>query len=794
MTVTNANGCSATSTPTVVTVNPLPTPTITPGGPISFCNGGSATLTAAAATSYLWSTGATSQTITVTNEGAYSVTVTNENGCSANSTPTIVTLYPLPTPTITPSGPTTFCNGGSVTLTAAIATNYLWSTGATSQSISVTSSGSYSVTLTNANGCSATSTPTIVTVNPLPTPIITPSGATTVCNGGSATLTATTATNYLWSTGATSQIISVTTSGSYSVTVTNANGCSASSTPTVVTLVPLPTPTIEPGGPISFCNGGSATLTAANATNYLWSTGATSQSITVTTAGAYSVTVTNADGCSASSTPTVVTVYPLPTPTITPGGPTSFCKGGLVALTAATATSYLWNTGATSQSIIVNTAGAYSVTVTNANGCSKSNTTIIPVNPLPDIPVVNNMAYCQNDPSSPLQAIPTDSNAIRWYRFPSGGVAIPTPNSNTLLPSVDTFYATQTTIFGCESPRVAMTVTIHPIPADSILNPTQNFICDGSFLQLNASNNYTYQWLNNGLPIAGDSSNNYSAHLGGIYSFQMTNQYGCINNSSNSISIQLIKKPAADFSFDNRCKNTPIQFTNTSNIANSGTIIWDWNFGNGSIGNLKDEQSIYQSIGKYSVTLSATPSSCPLLVDSVKKDLTIEVPVPGIHYGAVNAKATMPYWLSARNFGIAYLWNPFTGLSNPSIQNPTTTLNAEQVYTIRITNNSGCLTQDTVLVRVFNDYGVYVPSGFSPDGDGVNDKLTPILIGIREVKSFRIYNRWGQLLYQTSDKNAGWNGTYKGKPQVSETYVWVLVVITEEGKPILKTGKSTLIR
>ena len=794
VTVTNANGCSATSTPTLVTVNPLPSPTIEPSGATTVCNGGTATLTAATATNYLWSTGATSQIISVTTSGSYSVTVTNANGCSATSTPTVVTVNPLPTATTEPSGDKTFCDGGSVILTAATATNYLWNTGATSQSITVTSSGSYSVTVTNANGCSAISTPTVVTVNPLPTPIIEPSGATTVCSGGSATLTATTATNYLWSTGATSQIISVTTSGSYSVTVTNANGCSASSAPTVVTLIPLPTPTIEPGGPISFCNGGSATLTAANATNYLWSTGATSQSITVTTAGAYSVTVTNADGCSASSTPTVVTVYPLPSPKITPSGPTTFCKGGLVALTAAPATSYLWNTGATSQSITVTTAGAYSVTVTNADGCSKSNTTIIPVNPLPDIPVVNNMAYCQNDPSSPLQAIPTDSNTIRWYRFPSGGVAIPTPNSNTLLPNVETFYATQTTIFGCESPRVAMTVTIHPIPADSILNPTQNFICDGSFLQLNASNNYTYQWLNNGLPIAGDSSNNYSAHLGGIYSFQMTNQYGCINNSSNSISIQLIKKPAAGFSYDNRCKNTPIQFTNTSNIANSGTIIWNWDFGNGSIGKLKNEQSIYQSIGKYTVTLSARPSNCPLLVDSVKKDLEIEVPIPGIHYGAVNAKATMPYWLSARNFGIAYLWNPFIGLSNPSIQNPTTTLKAEQVYTIRITNNSGCLTQDTVLVRVFNDYGVYVPSGFSPDGDGVNDKLTPILIGIREVRSFRIYNRWGQLLYQTNEKNAGWNGTYKAKPQVSETYVWVLVVITEEGKTILKTGKSTLIR
>ena len=628
----------------------------------------------------------------------------------------------------------------------------------------------------------------------MPSPTITPDGPTTFCNGGSVTLTAANATNYLWSTGATSQSITVTTTGSYSVTVTNANGCSASSTPTVVTLIPLPTPTIEPGGPISFCNGGSATLSAATAASYLWNTGATSQSITVTTAGSYSVTVTNADGCSASSTPTVVTVYPLPSPKITPSGPTTFCKGGLVALTAAPAASYLWNTGATSQSITVTTAGAYSVTVTNSDGCSKSNTTIIPVNPLPDIPVVNNIAFCQNDPSSPLQAIPTDSNTIRWYRFQSGGVAIPTPHSNTLLPSVETFYATQTTIFGCESPRVAMTVTIHPIPADSILNPTQNFICDGSFLQLNASNNYTYQWLNNGLPIAGDSSNNYSAHLGGIYSFQMTNQYGCINNSSNSISIQLIKKPAAGFSYDNRCKNTPIQFTNTSNIANSGTIIWNWDFGNGSIGKLKNEQSIYKSIGKYTVTLSARPSNCPLLADSIKKDLTIEDPVPGIHYGDVNAKAKTPYLLSARNFGITYLWNPFIGLSNPSIQNPTTTLKVEQVYTIRITNNSGCLTHDTVLVRVFNDYGVYVPSGFSPDGDGVNDKLTPILIGIREVRSFRIYNRWGQLLYQTSNKNAGWNGTYKGKQQVSETYVWVLVVITEEGKTILKTGKSTLIR
>jgi gliding motility-associated-like protein len=116
------------------------------------------------------------------------------------------------------------------------------------------------------------------------------------------------------------------------------------------------------------------------------------------------------------------------------------------------------------------------------------------------------------------------------------------------------------------------------------------------------------------------------------------------------------------------------------------------------------------------------------------------------------------------------------------------------LYTIRITNAAGCVTNDSIQVRVFNEYTVFVPSGFSPDGDGVNDKLNPLLAGIKELKNFRVYNRWGQLLYQTNDKNAGWNGTYNGKLQISETYVWVVEAIDQDGKNILKTGKTTLIR
>ena len=182
------------------------------------------------------------------------------------------------------------------------------------------------------------------------------------------------------------------------------------------------------------------------------------------------------------------------------------------------------------------------------------------------------------------------------------------------------------------------------------------------------------------------------------------------------------------------------------------------------------------------------------MADTVKKTLAIEAPTKGINYGIVDAKSKIPFSLKARDIGNIYLWSPSTGLSSSTIPNPTTTLTIQQLYTIRITNAAGCVTNDSIQVRVFNEYTVFVPSGFSPDGDGVNDKLNPLLAGIKELKNFRVYNRWGQLLYQTSDKNAGWNGTYSGKLQISETYVWVVEAIDQDGKNILKTGKTTLIR
>jgi hypothetical protein len=369
--VRGPNGClSPPSDPIHVTGNVPPQAWVTAGGPTTFCSGQSVTLTVIGGTTVLWSTGETTRSIVVTASGNYSVTTSDPDGCSTTSPSTSVIVNPPPAAVITPSGPTSFCAGGSVTLTAATAASYSWSTGATTRSITVSGSGSYSVTVTGANGCSVTSAPTVVTVNTNPTATVTAGGPTTFCAGGNVTLTASGGVSYLWSTGATTASIIASTSGSYSATVTDANGCSATSSPTVVTANANPAASITASGPTTFCAGGSVTLTASSGASYLWSTGATTSSIVANTSCSVSVTVTDANGCSATSTPTVVTANAIPTAGITAGGPTTFCAGGSVTLTASGGASYLWSTGATTALIVASTSGSYSVTVTNANGCS----------------------------------------------------------------------------------------------------------------------------------------------------------------------------------------------------------------------------------------------------------------------------------------------------------------------------------------------------------------------------------------------------------------------------------------
>ncbi len=236
----------ASNRPAEVIVQALPAaPTISANGPTTFCEGDNVVLTSSLGNGYLWSDGSTTQSITVDTTGNYTVQVTDANGClSPPSTVTVTKVNPLPAqPTITPSGATSFCAGGSVTLTSSTASGYLWSNGATSPNITVTTPGTYSVQVTDTNGCtSVASIPVTVIVNTPPaTPTITTNGSTTICQGDDVILTSSAGFNYLWSTGATSQSITVSAAGNYSVQIIDANGCiSASSTDETITVNPLP--------------------------------------------------------------------------------------------------------------------------------------------------------------------------------------------------------------------------------------------------------------------------------------------------------------------------------------------------------------------------------------------------------------------------------------------------------------------------------------------------------------------------------------------------------------------------
>jgi hypothetical protein len=602
VTATDGNGCTAQDQVTIQ-VNEVPqTPTIISNGATTFCEGESVILTSSSASNNLWSNGATSQSITVSDAGAYSVTVT-ENGCSSTSTSTNVSVNSFPaTPTINVSSATSICEGESVILTSSSASNNLWSNGATSQSITVSDAGAYSVTVTE-NGCSSTSTSTNVSVNSFPaTPTINVSSATSICEGESVILTSSSASNNLWSNGATSQSITVSDAGAYSVTVTE-NGCSSTSTSTNVSVNSFPaTPIISASGATTFCEGESVILTSSSASNNLWSNGATSQSITVSDAGAYSVTVTE-NGCSSTSTSTNVSVNSFPaTPIISASGATTFCEGESVILTSSSASNNLWSNGATSQSITVSDAGAYSVTVTE-NGCSSTSTsTNVSVNSFPATPIISASGattFCEGE-----SVILTSSSAPNnlW----SNGAT-----SQSITVSDAGAYSVTVTENGCSSTSTSTNVSVNSFPATPIISASgATTFCEGESVILTSSSASNNLWSN------GATSQSITVSDAGAYSVTVT-ENGC-SSTSTSTNVSVNSFPATPIisasGATTFCEGESVILTSSSASNNT------WSTG-------ETTQSItVNNSGSYSVTVGDAACS------STTTSTTVTViPIPNVY-------------------------------------------------------------------------------------------------------------------------------------------------------------------
>ncbi len=223
--------------------------------------------------------------------------------------------------------------------------------------------------------------------------------------------------------------------------------------------------------------------------------------------------------------------------------------------------------------------------------------------------------------------------------------------------------------------------------------------------------------------------------------------------------------------------------TNTSVCPNE--LPYSWN------------NSSYPAPGTYTVKLTSV-AGCDSLATLV---LTLKPTIPGIRYTTVVTEANVPVQLTARNLGpdYTYDWNPKFGLNEYAINSPVFTYSQTVDYTITMTPASGCAVTDSVLVRIVQIdpsivSDIFVPKAWSPNSDGHNDKLFPIPVNIKELKFFRVFNRWGQLVFETNVLRNGWDGIFQGQPQVMDTYTWTLEAVGEDGTYFKKAGNSVLIR
>jgi hypothetical protein len=556
---------------TIVVTNCVCTPPpalVTISGPAVVCGVDSVLLNAntGVGLTYQWRSGstaisgATNSSLVVRASGSYTVVVYNSPTCSTISAPAIISIGSNPAAVITPNGATTFCSGGSVTLNgnSGSGLTYVWLrdsvaiAGATSSSYNATQSGSYRLRVVSGS-CSTLSAPVLVTVNTLPSAVVSPSGPLSLCPGQSITLNANSGSSltYQWRSngvpipGATLSSYSASATGTYSVLVTSSSGCSTTSN-SVTLSVSNPSASITPLGSTTFCTGGSVVLNAntGSGLSYQWLNngaavpGATLSSYTATGSGVFSVVV-SLSGCSATSTSVTVTQVNTPQASISASGPLSFCQGGSVLLTANSGSglAYQWKNagvniaGATNSTYLASSAGSYSVAVSSGN-CSSTSTVLavtVNSNPTASVTAGGSTSLCSG------QSVVLSANAGPGlsYQWQINGANLPGFTAVTYTASSTGSYSVVVTnASGCVAVASPVSVTVNATPIAVVSASGSTVVCAGASVLLNATtgSGYAYQWRRDGSNISGATNATYTASITGDYSVSVAAS-GCTSVS-----------------------------------------------------------------------------------------------------------------------------------------------------------------------------------------------------------------------------------------------------------------------
>ncbi|GAB4205263.1 MAG: hypothetical protein Fur0023_13890 [Bacteroidia bacterium] len=789
------------------------------------CNGGStgsATVSAYGGLgpySYTWNpSGGNSSIASGLSAGTYTVTVQGANGCSKTATVNI-TQPPAISLTTTQSTITCTMSTASATITANGGTpgySYSWSPSGGTNSVAIgLNAGTYTATVTDANNCQQTQVITITSNTTTPNvtatsnPTITCASSSVNISGSSSPSSGVTVN---WLGGVCGPTNNFTTQacapGNYTLQVTdNSNGCTGSAVVTVYADSNVPNVTAN-GGTITCSNPTTQIVatTTSSPVNYNWSgpgivSGGATGTVTVNQGGTYTLVVTNtSNGCSSTITASVPTDTNSPTVSLSSNSATLSCSSSTIQInaTATPSGTYSWATSggtiigpSNTATLTAGSAGVYSLTVTGSNGCSAVSTATVYGNSnAPQVTLSSNSATitCSNPSVTISATVPGTVTSASYSWSPASGISNGANSSTATFTAGGSYNLTVTdNSNGCSSTTV-VTITSNQNPPSvslSASNPSiscTNGTVDISVTPVNPSD--TYLWSGSGT-FTGQGTPTISTTTSGTYQVVVTNT---INGCSTTQNINI--------GFDNNLVlsvngNTLVCQGSNIIINASGATNYTWTDGTNTYTTSNINVPANANITFTLVGSTGACNSTTIIGVSVSPSINVATtasPSNSISIGeSVQLNATG---------GTNYTWTPVTGLDNPTSPNPNASPVQTTTYCVTGYNSNG-VCSDTACRVIYVDTRcpeLFVPNVFSPNNDGVNDQLK--VYGTKCVKEFLmvIYDRWGEKVFETTDVNATWDGTYKGKDMSGATFVYYIKGLYKDDKPIDLKGNFTIVK
>jgi gliding motility-associated-like protein len=714
--------------------------------------------------------------------GVYSQTFTLGTGCDSTSN---VTLVVNPLPVVNAGVDQAVCTGVATTLTATGAATYTWNNGVTNGVPFTQAIGAitYTATGTSTAGCVNTDQ-VVVTVNPLP--IVGAGIDQAVCAGTAVTLNGSGASTYTWNNSVTNGVaFTPIATNTYTVTGTDVNGC-VNTDQVLVTVNPIPT--VGAGPDQAICIGASVTLTASGAATYTWDNGVTNGTlfapITTTT---YTVTGTTAAGCT-STDQVVVTVNPLPV--VNAGADQTICIGASVALNGAGASTYTWTNGVTNGVIFTPAVGTltYTVTGTSAAGCISTDQVDVIVNPLPVVAAGPDQIVCAG---TAVTLSGSGASTYTWNNGITDGIAF-TPLATA------TYTVTGTSTAGCVNTDQVI-VTVNPIPVVFAGNDVT--ICANQTVTLTGSGAATYAWDNgitNGIaftPPAGTTT----------YTVTGTTAAGCINTDQVVVTVNPI--PVVSFTPDVTfgCVPLIVNFTNTT--PNTASGVWTMSDGTVLTGGGTVTNTFTQA-GCFDITLTTTSTNgCVGTFTAIDLICTEAAPIASFSPSASVISELNPIvnFNNTTTGAVDYIWNFGDNTPNSVDVNPTHDYSNDEIgnYIVTLIAYSpfGCVDTAYSTIQIYEELIFYVPNTFTPDNDDYNPTFQPIFTSGYDPYDYTllIFNRWGEIVFESHNTEIGWDGTYGSNHEVDlvqdGTYTWKIEFKTNRNdERVMRVGHVNILR